>query len=283
MRRTLARSPGARQRAGPRGPRRAAPGPGEDLTEQGGGCGVVRAGSPLPALPRQPTETCLNPSRTEPFDPTDVAIVRALGFADRCSVPRAPARPPGEPARATTIAEAMRDMRGIADALGVPERGVQLVSRVRQRLLAISSRVSTRPKRRVAVLESLVPMRASGRWLPELIEMAGGIDPCAVPGADPVPVDARSLAEADPDALFVAPRGRDLAEVRADVAALGARAPWAGLRAQREGQVFLADGRACFHCAGPQLAPTLEVLAEALHPEAFRFGHAGKLWERANR
>lgn len=209
--------------------------------------------------------------------------MRALGFADRIHFARDPARGPDGIARAATLAEAWRDMRGIADALGVPERGVQLVTRVRRRLLAISARVSARPKRSVAVLESLAPPRASGRWLPELIELAGGVDPCAMPGAEPVPVDAASLAAADPDVIFVAPRGRTLVQVRADVAALGALAPWTGLRAERDDQVFLADGRACFHCAGPQLAPTLEVLAEALHPEAFRFGHAGHLWEKARR
>jgi iron complex transport system substrate-binding protein len=48
----------------------------------------------------------------------------------------------------------------------------------------------------------------------------------------------------------------------------------------REGRVFLGDGNAYFNRPGPRVAETLEILAEALHPEAFRFGHEGTGWTR---
>src|SRR5207244_2398758 len=98
-------------------------------------------------------------------------------------------------------------------------------------------------------------------------------------GAGPARLHVSALVAADPDAVFVALRRLNLPHARAAVAARGSRVPWRRLRAWRERQVFLADGSACFHAPGPRLALTLEVLAEALHPEAFRFGHAGRLWE----
>ncbi len=185
----------------------------------------------------------------------------------------------GDP-KPTTLAEAWRDMRALSDALGVPERGVQLVTQLRGRLRAIHSRAAAHPPRRVVVLESLAPLRAAGRWLPELVALAGAIDAFGSAGAQPARIRVAELALADPDALFVALRGLDLTRARASVNGLGTRVPWRRLRAWRERQVFLADGSACFHAPGPRLALTLEVLAEALHPEAFRFGHAGRFWER---
>jgi iron complex transport system substrate-binding protein len=47
----------------------------------------------------------------------------------------------------------------------------------------------------------------------------------------------------------------------------------------REGRVFLADGNAYFNRPGPRVAEALEILAEALHPDAFRFGHEGGAWQ----
>ena len=86
--------------------------------------------------------------------------------------------------------------------------------------------------------------------------------------------------EADPDAILVAPCGFDLARTRAEMPSLAARPGWNELRAVREGRVFLGDGNAFFNRPGPRVVETLEIVAEMLHPEAYRFGHAGTGWER---
>jgi iron complex transport system substrate-binding protein len=60
------------------------------------------------------------------------------------------------------------------------------------------------------------------------------------------------------------------------MAALTGRPDWGDLRAVRAGRVCLADGNQYFNRPGPRLVESLEILAEALHPEAFSFGHLGK-------
>ena len=62
---------------------------------------------------------------------------------------------------------------------------------------------------------------------------------------------------------------------------LEAEPGWARLRAVREGRVFIADGNQYFNRPGPRLVESLEILAEALHPRLFRFGHEGRGWVRA--
>ena len=91
------------------------------------------------------------------------------------------------------------------------------------------------------------------------------------------------LCAADPDAIVLLPCGFDLARTRSELPALTSHAEWRKLRAVREGRVFLGDGNAFFNRPGPRVAETLEILAEALHPEAFRFGHEGTGWERLAR
>ncbi len=58
------------------------------------------------------------------------------------------------------------------------------------------------------------------------------------------------------------------------------RPEWPRLKAVRDGRVFLTDGNQYFNRPGPRLVESLEILAELLHPEAFRFGHEGTGWQR---
>ncbi len=180
-----------------------------------------------------------------------------------------------------TLADLWRDLRKVADALGVPERGVQLISRLRQRVQAVATRCAEfSPRPRVAMIERIDPLTAAGNWHPELIEMAGGIDVFGAAGDGAVAIDWAALAEADPDILWVTPAGCDLARTRAAMSGLTVHPEWRALRAVREGRVFLGDGAAFFNRPGPRMAETLEILAEAMHPRAFRFGHEGTGWAR---
>ncbi len=172
------------------------------------------------------------------------------------------------------------DMRGIADALGVPERGVQLVSRLQRRMRSIAERLADRARPRVVCIEWIEPLMIAGNWTPELIALAGAHDALGTPGKHAGITSIERVSEADPDAVFVTPCGFDLARTRREMAPLAADPRWQALRAVREGRVFLGDGNALFNRPGPRVVEALECLAEALHPGAFRFGQEGRGWER---
>ena len=191
-----------------------------------------------------------------------------------------PSRPRIVSMRPDALADIWADMRAIASALGVPERGVQLVTRLRGRMRGIAERAKGRSRPRVACIEWLSPLMVAGNWTPELIELAGADDALGKAGAHAGPIDLGALAAADPDVIFVTPCGFDLARTRAELPALTSQPGWDALRAVREGRVFLGDGNALFNRPGPRVVETLECLAEALHAGAFRFGHEGTGWER---
>jgi len=188
--------------------------------------------------------------------------------------------------RPDALADVWADMRAIASALGVPERGVQLVTRLRARMRGIAERLKGRGthgtwvRPRVACIEWIDPLMSAGNWTPELIELAGAEDVLGKAGQHAGPIGIEQLAAAEPDAIWVTPCGFDLARTRAELPALTAYPGWSDLRAVREGRVFLGDGNALFNRPGPRVVESLECLAEALHPDAFRFGHEGRGWER---
>lgn len=167
------------------------------------------------------------------------------------------------------LADVWAGVRRDADARGVPERGVQLVTRLRARLDAVASRAGQQPSRPlVACLAGLDPPLPPGEWIHELVGWAGG-EPS--PGPD-----------SDPDVVIFTCADGGLAEALGVARALLARPGWSRLRAAREGRVYVAGGDAARDRPGPQVAESLEAFAEILHPAAFRFGHEGRIWARVN-
>ncbi len=169
------------------------------------------------------------------------------------------------------------DIARVADALGVPERGAELVRRLQWRVAEIQRRAAALAARpRVAVVEWIEPLMAAGNWMPELVEIAGGVNLFGEARRHSPWMTWEALAAADPDVILVSPCGFDVARTRAEMPSLEARPGWGGLGAVRAGRVYLADGNAFFHRPGPRLVESLEILAEVLHPAAFRFGHEGR-------
>jgi len=190
-----------------------------------------------------------------------------------------PVRP--VPTESSALTDLWADLRRVSDALGMPERGVQLITRLRTRLAAVALRAAQQPRRpRVACLVGLDPPVAAGGWISELIALAGGEDVLGVPGAWPRVLATEEFERADPDVVVLAPAGMDLPAALAAAPSLASRPGWRTSRAACEGRVHVADGVALFGRPGPQVAAALESLAEMLHPAAFRFGNEGKAWKR---
>ena len=116
---------------------------------------------------------------------------------------------------------------------------------------------------------------AAGNWVPELVELTGGVNLFGEAGQHSPWMTWEDLARRDPDVIVVMPCGFDLDRTKAELPALTARPGWSDLKAVRTGRVWAADGNAYFNRPGPRLVEALEMLAEAFHSEMFRFGHAG--------
>jgi iron complex transport system substrate-binding protein len=168
------------------------------------------------------------------------------------------------------------DIRRVADAAGVPKRGEHLVASMKMRMKAIADRANSWGRRpSVACIEWIDPLMAAGNWMPELVNMAGGVNLFGVAGKHSPAMTWDELRQQDPEVIFVLPCGFDLPRTRQEMPALANRPEWGQLRAVRNGRVFVCDGNAYFNRPGPRLVEALEMLAEAIFPGAFTFGHKG--------
>lgn len=179
------------------------------------------------------------------------------------------------------LADVWDGIEEVAAALHAPERGAELVAGLRARMEAVAAKARALPERpTVACVEWVEPLMAAGNWMPELVEMAGGVNLFGEAGRHAPWLTWEQLCAEDPDVIVLLPCGYDLARTRQDVPLLAGRPEWPRLRAVREGRVLVTDGNQFFNRPGPRLAESLEMLAEMLHPGTFAFGHEGGGWQR---
>jgi iron complex transport system substrate-binding protein len=177
------------------------------------------------------------------------------------------------------LSDVWQSIRNVADALGVSSRGEQLVRQLQSRVDAIADKApSTRPT--VACLEWIDPLMAAGNWVPELVELAGGRNLFGEAGKHSPWMTWEQLRERDPDVIVALPCGFDLAKTRSEMIHLTAHPAWRSLQAVQNRRVFVADGNQFFNRPGPRLVESLEILAETLHPNQYRFNHEGSGWEK---
>jgi iron complex transport system substrate-binding protein len=178
-----------------------------------------------------------------------------------------------------SLADVYADVERVAVALDARDAGDDLIGRMKSRMAEISRRALSQPDRpRVACVEWVDPLMAAGNWVPELVEMAGGVNLFGQAGKHAPSMTWEQLREADPDVIVLMPCGFDVARTLADVPILEGRPGWAELKAVRSKRVFATDGNQYFNRPGPRLVESLEILAELLHPSAFGGRHQGGGW-----
>jgi iron complex transport system substrate-binding protein len=159
-----------------------------------------------------------------------------------------------------TLGEVLGDVRTLAQATDRKDAGVDLVNAAAARIDRVKLAVRHREPVPVAFLEWLDPVFTGGHWVPQLIELAGGIDVLGLPGEPSRQSTWEEVAAARPRVVVVAPCGYDLERARAEADAY--REPLDALGAER---VIVADGSAWFSRPGPRLIDGLEWLARELH------------------
>jgi iron complex transport system substrate-binding protein len=177
--------------------------------------------------------------------------------------------------RPHTMDDVYADIHRIAAAIDRADAGQTLVTSMQARLAEIKASVAGRTKPVLGFIEWIEPPMSGGHWMPELIATAGGVSPFGITGENSPWVSWDEVAAADPDILLVAPCGYEISISLPEMEALRGHPVISGLRAVREGRVFIADGNAFFNRPGPRLVESAEILAEILHPDVRTYGHLG--------
>ncbi len=163
----------------------------------------------------------------------------------------------------TTLGEVLADVRRLAEAADAEPAGELLLGELADRIERVEAalgEVEERPS--VAALEWLDPVYVGGHWVPQLVEMAGGIDALGMPGERSRVASWDEIAAASPDVVVCMPCGYDSARAAEEAEAYAGRLAALGARS-----AVAVNAAAYFSRPGPRLVDGLELLAHLLHPD----------------
>ncbi len=136
-----------------------------------------------------------------------------------------------------------------------------------ERVAFLTGRAHARLK--VACVEWLDPLFSAGHWVPEMVDLAGGVDVLARPGEKSRRIEPKDVVLTSPEVAVLMPCGFHLDRAKAEAATLTTQAWWRDLPAARTNRVWVVDGSSYFNRPGPRLVVGLEILGRILHPELF--------------
>ncbi|MBI3972207.1 MAG: hypothetical protein HY332_13040 [Chloroflexi bacterium] len=166
----------------------------------------------------------------------------------------------------------------LGQALGVPERAQSFYKIRSARLLALRMHVArylvrsgaTQPRAAVAEFDSTERtsprLRALGRWVPDMVDAAGGVPALGLPGEERHTITPTDIHTAALGVLLVGQQRAGPRGTAESVApALFRMADGSGLASAR---VWAADLDELFSYAGPHLVEGVEALVRIIMPEA---------------
>ena len=164
-----------------------------------------------------------------------------------------------------SLGEVLSDIARVGNATGTPERAEALVDTLRERVERVAGSVPRdRPRPKVACLEWLDPLYAAGHWVPEMVELAGGMDVLAAKHEPSARVSMETLVDAGPEVVVLMPCGFDESRTLKEWEPLRDLPEWQGIPAVANGRVFAVDGSKYFNRPGPRLVDGLEILAACI-------------------
>jgi iron complex transport system substrate-binding protein len=119
---------------------------------------------------------------------------------------------------------------------------------------------------RVAILEWLQPFYVAGHWVPEMIEIAGGVDALGKKRTPSFRVSPEDVIDAAPELLLIAQCGYSAQQARDEYNAMAFPEEWNAMPAVRNSRVYAMDASGYFSRPGPRLMTGIEALAKILHP-----------------
>ena len=108
-----------------------------------------------------------------------------------------------------------------------------------------------------------------GHWVPEMVEMAGGVNCFGDKETGSFRLDWEAVIESQPEMIILMLCGYTVQRSLEDLPLLAAQPGWDDLPAVQNNRIFAIDASAYTSRSGPRLIQGLEIIAEILHPELF--------------
>ena len=168
------------------------------------------------------------------------------------------------------VSDVLEDIKRIGRATNSEDAAKLITDQMQARIDNVVNRLATvvnKPK--VLHLEWVDPLMCGGHWVPEMVELAGGINCFGDKETGSFPLEWESIIDSQPEVIVLMPCGFDVKRGLQDLPLLSNKDGWANLPAVKNNRVYVIDAGAYTSRSGPRLVDGLEILAEMTHPGLF--------------
>lgn len=210
-------------------------------------------------------EAVLTELRPDLIVTQELCEVCAVAYAQvQQAVRRLPGGVPVMSLEPQTLDDICATVAAVGEATGQQRQASSVEASMRERVGVIASLTPPEPRPRVACIEWTDPIFAAGHWLPEMVTVAGGLDPLGTAGLPSTDVPWERVLEAEPDVMVLMPCGFDLDRTLEVASEVTSRPGFDGLPCAKAGRVIAVDGSSFFNRPGPRIVAGLEILAAAV-------------------
>lgn len=166
------------------------------------------------------------------------------------------------------LEDILQNILEIANKVAKPKEGQNLVGILKNRI----TKVQTKPKKsrpKVLCIEWLDPLFTAGHWVPQMVDIAGGINGISRTGDKSRRMEIDEALYFDPDVIVLMPCGFDVKRTILEYEKLSSNSKWKLLQAVQNKTVYAVNANEYFSKSGPRTITGLEILAKIIHPEIF--------------
>jgi iron complex transport system substrate-binding protein len=129
---------------------------------------------------------------------------------------------------------------------------------------------SNEGKTRVLAIEWMEPFFTAGHWIPEMVELAGGVNMISKKGEHSRKMNMKEISKSDPEIIILMPCGFNTKRVIEEYDSILKDNPeWSNLHAVKNKKIFAVDANSFFSKASIRTITGLEILSKIIQPKHF--------------
>jgi iron complex transport system substrate-binding protein len=172
-----------------------------------------------------------------------------------------------------------KDILEVGSATGRRPQAEKLVAELAARLAHLAKETASEYHPRVFCLSWFDPVMSAGRWITQMVKLAGGDARLGSEGEASSRIAVDQLRAEAPEVIFLLPCSFSQSRTAAEWTGLSDLSPWRDFPAVRKGRVFALES-SLFHRPGPRLVDGVELMALLIHPSRCSYEAKFDLWRR---
>jgi len=166
--------------------------------------------------------------------------------------------------------EIINSVTELGKILGNKKRATEITNSLEKRIENIKKIVNNK-KPKVLAIEWIEPFFTASHWIPETIQIAGGINMISKIGEHSRRLEFQEVIKSDPDIIIMMPCGFDTKRTILEYNnILKENKIWNSLKAVKNDQIFAVDANSFFSKPSIRTIDGLEILAKIIQPDKFK-------------